>query len=215
VSDDATEKFRSFHHYTDGKIWQPFTDSERLQAREWLLNPPASEWCCVIGDGKKHAANHYDGRISYGPTGTQTVFFQGAVIDYDPAILARQILAAERMSFAGAMSEEIESGSYEGRSSPIWSFVLATEAPILRPLHGGPTIGLVLYLTRKKTDLTQSQLWSEDGERNATPVPERVRTEPVPVVSPPPPVRVDPEPAPSEPPRKHVRPSTGQLSLFS
>lgn len=215
VSDEATEKFRSFHHYTDGKIWQPFTDSERLTARDWLLNPPAGPWCCVIGDGKKHAANHYDNRISYGPDGVQSVYFQGAMIDYLPADLARWILAAERLSFAGAMSEEIETGEYEGRSSPIWSFTLATEGPIVAPLQGSPTIGLVLYLTRGKKDLTETDLWSpEHGERNAAPVPGSIRPDPVPELPPPPPVRNDPPPAPPEPDREQVRPVPRQLSLW-
>ena len=215
VSDEATEKFRSFHHYTDGKIWQPFTDSERLTAREWLLNPPSGPWCCVIGDGKKHAANHYDNRISYGPDGVQSMYLNGSMIDYLPATLARQILAFERLSFAGAMSEEIESGQYEARYSPIWFMALAEEDPILAPLRGSPTIGLVGYLTRKKADLTESELWSpENGERNASPVPEPERPEPLPVVAPPPPMRNDPEPPPPQPTPECLRPVSRQLSLF-
>ena len=216
VSDDATEKFRSFHHYTDGKIWQPFTDSERLQAREWLLNPPAGEWCCVIGDGKKHAANHYDGRVSYGPDGVQSVYFQGTMVDYLPTDMARWILAAERLSFAGAMSEEIESGRYESRSSDLWAFTFATEAPVVAAMQGGPVIRLVLYLVRGKKDLTETDLWSATNgqERNAAPVPDPVRAIPVPVVAPPPPVRNDPEPAPPKPDREPVRSGARQLSLF-
>lgn len=215
VSDEATEKFRSFHHYTDGKIWHPFTDSERLTARDWLLSPPDGPWCCTIGDGKKHAVPHYNNRISYGPTGVQSVYLNGSVIDYLPATLARQILAFERLSFAGAMSEEIESGQYEARYSPLWFLALTEEDPILAPLRGSPTIGLVGYLTRKKTDLTESELWSpENGERNAAPVPVPVRTEQVPVAPPPPPVRVDPEPPPPQPTHEQVRPMSRQLSLF-
>jgi hypothetical protein len=216
VSDDATEKFRSFHHYTDGKMWQPFTDSERLNAREWMLNPPTGPWCCVIGDGKKHAVNHYDNRISYGPDGVQSVYFQGTMVDYLPTDMARWILAAERLSFAGAMSEEIESGRYESRSSDLWAFTLATEAPVVAAMQGGPVIRLVLYLVRGKKDLTETDLWSATNgqERNAAPVPDPVRAIPVPVVAPPPPVRNDPEPAPPKPDRESVRSGARQLSLF-
>ena len=216
VSDEATEKFRSFHHYTDGKVWQPFTDSERLTARDWLLNPPSGPWCCVIGDGKKHAANHYDNRISYGPDGAQCAYFQGVMVDYLPADLARWILAAERLSFAGAMSEEIESGRYESRASDLWSFTFAAEAPIIAPLQGGHAIRLVLYLVRGKKDLTETDLWSATNgqERDAAPVPDPVRVDPVPVVTPPPPVRNDPDDAPPKPDREPVRSGARQLSLF-
>ena len=216
VSDEATEKFRSFHHYTDGKTWHPFTDSERLAARDWLLSPPDGPWCCVIGDGKKHAANHYNNRVSYGSGGVQSVYFQGSVIDYLPADLARWVLASERLSFAGAMSEEIESGRYEGRSSPLWAFTLATEGPMIAPLQGGPVIGLVLYLSRGKKDLTETDLWSPEhgSQRDTAPMPVADRDEPIPDLPPPPPVRIDSDTPSPEPDRKQIRSVPRQLSLF-
>jgi len=207
VSDEATEKFRSFHHYGNGQEWHPFTDSERLQARDWALSPPSGWWTLIIGDGKKHAAIY--ARPSFGaPSLQQSLYFDGDMIDYDPAVLARQILASERMLCAGARSADIETGRYQPRPGPLWRRVLLEEEPHLSAIRGGPTLPLVLYFTRSAKSLDQAELWPQSTDftephATRTATPDRIPDRAIPATPPPPPMPLPavgrlPEPAPEQ-----------------
>ena len=217
VSDETTEKFRSFHHYGNGTEWHPFTDTERLQARDWALSPPLGWWTLIIGDGKKHASIY--ARPSFGaPNLQQSLYFQGAMVDYDPAILARQILAAERMVDAGARSEAIESGNYQPQPGPLWRRALLEEEPVLSAIRGSPTLPLVLYFTRPARSLVTSELWAAipaftEPHATRTVTPDREPDRAIPASPSSPPLSVPPDDRIQQsPPEQRNRPV--QLRLF-
>lgn len=147
------EKFRSFHHFATRDRWWPCTDSDRMEIRAWLLSPPKGPWVGVIGDGKKHHAINAQMLDAVATDELPCVYIQGSAVYYDPAMLARQVEAAEELVRAGAHDEEIASGEYRGRSSLDWLRALRVHEPVLNEIRGGPTLDLVRYIRRNKKEL--------------------------------------------------------------
>lgn len=149
LAPEATEKFRSYHHWAQPGSWWPFTDTDRMALRARLLDPPAGPWVCVIGDGKGHSALQAQILDAVG-----AVYWHRAraVVRYEPAILARQIAAVEALVVAGANDEEIAAGRYSPRGLDLLRAVREHD-PVVEPIRGGPTLALVTYLRRNRKEL--------------------------------------------------------------
>lgn len=148
------EKFRSFHHFATRDRWWPCTDSDRMQIREWLLDPPPAPWVGVIGEGKKHHA--ISAQLLDAVTTRDDlccVYHLGNVIHYRPAEFARVIAAIEDLVALGAYDDEIASGDYRGRSGVEWLLALRRSEPVIQPWRGGPGLPLALYLRRNSKEL--------------------------------------------------------------
>lgn len=158
LGETPSAKFRNYHHLGSAERgWHPLTNADRATIRSWLVDPPAEPWVCAIGDGQKHA-------VIYAPVSpgrgdelfgrAQSVYFDGAVVDYRPAALADQIAAAEDLIAAGATREEIGAGTYTPRGLAL-RLAMLTREPVLRPLRGGPVLGLVLFLCRPAKEIRE------------------------------------------------------------
>lgn len=147
------EKFRAYHHFATASRWWPCTDTDRMEIRAWLLNPPAEPWVGVIGEGKKHhaiKATLMDAVSNPAGHGVQSVYHLESVIHYLSSDLARWIDAAERLIRAGAGDDEITSGHYYRLSDIV---ALRRAEPVIAEVRGGPTLALVLYLRRNRKEL--------------------------------------------------------------
>lgn len=155
LSPEATEKFRSYHHFAHSSRWWPCTIADRQEIRAWLLSPPAPPWVGVIGDGQKHdaiEATRLDAITQPGDT-LCTVLYRRAVVRYQPAALSRLVDAIEALIVAGANDDEIRSGQYAPRGVPLLLAVRAHE-PVVQPWRGGAGLDLALYLRRPRAALT-------------------------------------------------------------
>lgn len=165
------EKFRNYHHIGEDRpgTWRPYTNADRAAIRAVLLDPPAGPWCCVIGDGQKHAAIHAPvspGAVAVGQvalfgaavrptTPPQLVYVDGAVVAYHPEALAAQVAAVEALIAAGASDDEVSTGAYRPRGLTLHLAIREHDARIA-PLRGGPVFGLLLFLRRTRKQMEEA-----------------------------------------------------------
>lgn len=147
------EKFRSFHHAATPDRWWPCTDTDRMEIRAWLFNPPPPPWVMILGDGKKHHA------ISAALLDAVTrqaspcvVYWQGQAVTYEPQELQQVVAAIEALAIAGARDEEVSSGEYMPRGVAL-ALALRTAEPVVAPVRGSPLLDLALYLRRNRKEL--------------------------------------------------------------
>lgn len=164
-----TAKFRNYHHFgREGGDWRPWTAAHKPLIRRWLLDPPATPWVGVIGDGQKHTVIHavvssgvrrlagQQADMFAGPTNSpmQQVYYLGSVVSYRPRSLAGWLAAVEDLVGVGARDEEILSGRYRSRTGLDWLRALRRSEPVISQMRGSPALDLALYLRRPQKELT-------------------------------------------------------------